>query len=102
MVTFLILAQKKDVDTIYSIDFFFSHSFIFHTENVMQGGEDTGTLSHLNTSFVPSLRDFDLSNFVPNGGFAIPRKKYYMDYFPVCPKGQGFDPKIAKKIECCS
>ena len=81
------LAQKKDVDTIYSINFFFQ-PFIYITENVMQGGEDTGTLSHLNTFFVPSLRDFDLS-FCTKRRFCYSQKEILYGLFSCVSQGSG-------------
>ena len=39
MVKFLMLAQKKDVDTIYSINFFFSAIHLYYRErNAERGG----------------------------------------------------------------
>ena len=76
--------------------FFFSHSFIFHTENVIQGGEDTGTLSHLNTSFVPSLRDFDLS-FCTKRRFCYSQKEILYGLFSCVSQGSGIWPKNCQK-----
>ena len=56
----------------------------------MHGGEDKGILSHLETSFAPSLRDF-------NHTFCSKRNIIWTIFLYV-PKGQGFDPKIAKKL----
>ena len=70
--------------------FFFSviHLFIFHTENLLQRGEDTGILSHLNTSFVPSLRDFD-HTFCPKRRFCYPQKEILYGLFSFMSQGSG-------------
>ena len=68
-----------------------------YTENVfMQGGEDTGILSHLNTSFVPSLRDFD-HTFCLKRRCCYSQKEILYGLFSCMSQGSGIWPKNCQK-----
>ena len=64
----------------------------------MQGGEDTGTLSHLNTSFVPSLRDFDLSFCTKRRFCYSPERNIIWTIFLCVPRVRDLTQKLPKKL----
>ena len=98
MVTFSYPSTKRECGYLLFNWFFFSviHLYFIQRTYCSERRIYTGRLSHLNTSFVPTLRDFDLS-FCPKRRFCYPQKEILYGLFSCVSQGSGIWPKNCQK-----